>query len=152
MFLEVKVPPLVITVVATGAIWAIARLTPSLAISPSNRVTVVLAIAAVGLATAVAVVLSFRKAQTTVDPTRPEKATSLVQSGVYRFTRNPMYLGLLFILVAWAVLLSSAWALLATAGFVLYMGRFQIASEDRALEKLFDKGYAACKSSVRRWL
>ncbi len=63
-----------------------------------------------------------------------------------------MYLGLLSILIAWAVFLSSAWALLGAAVFVLYMSRFQIVPEERALAKLFGAEYASYKASVRRWL
>lgn len=63
-----------------------------------------------------------------------------------------MYLGLLFILIAWAVFLSSAWALIGPLAFVLYMNRFQIAPEERALSAMFGISYSAYKSRVRRWL
>lgn len=63
-----------------------------------------------------------------------------------------MYVGLLFILIAWAVFLSSAWALLGSLAFVLYMNRFQIAPEERVLSAMFTADYFAYKSSVRRWL
>lgn len=63
-----------------------------------------------------------------------------------------MYLGLLFVLVAWAFFLSSYWALLGPLAFVLYMNRFQIAPEERVLLGMFGPGYAAYKARVRRWL
>ena len=82
----------------------------------------------------------------------PEAASALVRSGIYRTTRNPMYVGLLLILVAWAVLLSSVWTLLGPLVFVLYITRFQIIPEESALSALFGADYAAYQSSVRRWL
>jgi protein-S-isoprenylcysteine O-methyltransferase Ste14 len=116
------------------------------------RLAAAAAIALVGIGFSAAGVLAFRRARTTVNPTTPEKATALVSSGAYRITRNPMYVGLAWVLVAWAVFLSSGWALLGVVAFVLYIGRFQIAPEERALAQLFGSEYAAYRARVRRWL
>ena len=105
----------------------------------------------VGVGLAISGVLTFKRAKTTVNPTTPAAASALVRTGVFRFTRNPMYLGLLLCLVAWAVYLSNALALLIVPLFVLYMNRFQIAPEERALATLFGDAYAAYKREVRRW-
>ena len=105
-----------------------------------------------GLVFSAAGILSFRRARTTVNPTTPEAASFLVVSGIYRITRNPMYVGISLVLVAWAVFLSSAWALLGPAAFILYISRFQIAPEERALSKLFGAEYASYRARVRRWL
>jgi protein-S-isoprenylcysteine O-methyltransferase Ste14 len=83
---------------------------------------------------------------------KPETATALVCGGVYTVTRNPMYLGLLVLLIAWAVYLSSAWALLGPLAFAVYITRFQILPEERALGTLFGAEYAAYRARVRRWL
>ena len=83
---------------------------------------------------------------------KPQTTSSLVCSGIYRVTRNPMYLGLVFVLVAWAVFLSSAWALLGPMAFALYMNRFQIAPEERVLSSMFGASYSDYLSRVRRWL
>ena len=152
MSLEAKIPPPAVAVAAAVIIWGISQLAPRVALPSGIRLGLSLAILVVGVAFSAAGVLSFRRARTTLDPTKPEEASSLVRTGIYRVTRNPMYLGLLFVLVAWAVLLSSAWALLGVAGFVLYMSRFQIAPEERALSGLFESEYATYKASVRRWL
>ena len=152
MSLETKIPPPVVAVAAAAIIWGISRLAPQVALPSGIRLAVSVAIVLVGFAFSAAGVLSFRRARTTVNPTRPEEASSLVSTGIYRITRNPMYLGLLLVLVAWAIFLSSAWALLGAAGFVLYMNHFQIAPEERALSKLFGSQYASYKARVRRWL
>ena len=152
MSLEARVPPPVITVVAGVIMWGISRFAPQVAMPSGIRLGLSIAILVVGIGFSAAGILSFRRARTTLKPTKPERASSLVHTGIYRVTRNPMYLGLLFVLCAWAVFLSSGWALLGAAGFVLYMNRFQIAPEERALSALFGSEYASYKASVRRWL
>ncbi len=152
MALDTKVPPPAVAVASAAIIWGISRFAPRVALPSEIRWAVCLALVVAGVALAVSGVVSFRHARTTVLPTRPEEASSLVSTGIYRFTRNPMYLGLLMILIAWAVFLSSAWALLGAAGFVLYISRFQIAPEERALSKLFGSEYARYQAGVRRWL
>lgn len=132
--------------------WITSRCAPLLQVPTVPRLGAVAAIALVGIGFSAAGVLAFRRVRTTLHPTKPEMASALVSSGVYRITRNPMYVGLSCILVAWAVFLSSAWALLGVVGFVLYIDRFQIAPEERALAKLFGSDYADYQSRVRRWL
>ena len=150
--LELMVPPPAVAAVVALAMWGISLVTPPLYMPAAVRLTASAAFALVGVVFSVAGVVSFRRARTTVNPTKPEAASSLVSSGIYHVTRNPMYVGLSFVLFAWAIFLSSAWALLGLLAFVLYIGRFQIAPEERALSKLFGSGYTAYQAKVRRWL
>jgi len=142
----------VVALLAAGAMWGTSRLAPSVELPQSLRMAAAIASALAGVGLSIAGVVSFRFAKTTVNPMKPEKTSALVCSGVYRLTRNPMYLGLALVLVAWAVFLSSAWALLGPLAFVLYMNRFQIAPEERALASMFGVPYAAYRSRVRRWM
>jgi protein-S-isoprenylcysteine O-methyltransferase Ste14 len=96
--------------------------------------------------------LSFWKVHTTVNPMKPSSTSSLVTSGIYHFTRNPMYLGLLFILIGWALYLANVLAFLFLPAFILYMNRFQIEPEERALTALFGQEFFEYASRVRRWL
>jgi protein-S-isoprenylcysteine O-methyltransferase Ste14 len=150
--LEATIPPPALAAAIAGAMWATSRLAPLLQIPGALRLGTAAAVLLVGIGFSVGGVLAFRRARTTLNPTKPEQASSLVRSGVYRVTRNPMYVGLLCVLVAWAVFLSSAWALLGPLIFVLYIGRFQIAPEERALAKLFGSEFADYQAKVRRWL
>lgn len=106
----------------------------------------------VGFLVALAGVLAFRRAKTTVNPLTPEATTAMVTSGIYRFTRNPMYLGFLFVLAGWAMYLSNLLAFAFLPLFALYMNRFQIVPEERALCAKFPDAFTAYKRSVRRWL
>ena len=150
-YLELKIPPPVVAMSVAIAMWGVARATPSWDVPALVR-WVAVAIAAIGIAFSVSAVIAFRRAKTTINPTTPEAASSLVSWGVYRATRNPMYVGLLLVLVAWAVFLRSGWALLGPPVFVAYTHRFQITPEERALSALFGAEYSAYRARVRRWL
>jgi protein-S-isoprenylcysteine O-methyltransferase Ste14 len=150
--LETKVPPPLVAAVLALAMWGVSGLPPLLHLPESLRVSVAAAVFLVGIGFSAAGVLAFRRARTTINPTKPEHASALVRSGIYRITRNPMYVGVLCVLVAWAVFLFSVWSLLGPVVFVLYIQRFQIAPEERALGKLFGSDYANYQAKVRRWL
>ena len=87
-----------------------------------------------------------------MNPTKPEASSAVVSDGIYRFSRNPMYLSLLTGLAGWALFLENAAALLVLPMFVAYMNRFQIKPEERALLEKFGSSYAEYMRSVRRWL
>ena len=151
-FLEHKIPPPLVGVLCAGAMWYLASLTPLLDIPKAALVVVAVGLGACGLFVMLAGVVSFRRAKTTVNPLKPEAATALVTSGIYRYTRNPMYLGMLALLVGWAVYLSSPVAPLGVAAFWLYIDRFQIRPEERALAALFGGAFSEYASRVRRWI
>ena len=132
--------------------WLAAWTTPVLQFEMPARRTIAVCVVVTGVAVAIAGVASFRRARTTVNPLKPESTSSLVVSGVYRVSRNPMYLGMLLALLAWAVLLSNVLAFMVVPAFVLYMNRFQISPEEIVLAKLFGEEYATYRSRVRRWI
>lgn len=152
--LELKVPPVAVMLCVVAGMWGIAWLVPRLAYYLSPEVSRGLAIffAGVGVALALAGVWSFRQANTTVNPTTPDASSSVVTTGVYRLTRNPMYVGLLFLLVSWALYLSHTLAWLGIPAFILYMNRFQIGPEERSLSAKFGEEYTHFQQKVRRWL
>jgi protein-S-isoprenylcysteine O-methyltransferase Ste14 len=150
-WLEAKVPPPVVATAVSVAMWSASSFAPALRLPGGNLVwALVLALAGAGFS-ALGIV-KFRRAGTTLSPVQPQAASSLVCTGIYRATRNPMYVGLLLVLLAWAIFLGSAWALLGPVCFLLYINYFQIAPEERALESLFGEAYLAYKARVRRWL
>ncbi len=151
-WLESRIPPLALVVITGGLMWGISRLAGSVAMPDGIRLGVSAVILAVGVFFCVAGVVSFRRARTTVDPRTPEAATALVDSGIYRFSRNPMYVGFAAILLSWGVFLASPWSLLGVPGFILYLNCFQITPEERALQGIFGDAYTAYRSRVRRWL
>lgn len=146
--LEHRIPPPLVTLVIAAAMW----LAPGAGAATGIRAVAGAAVALAGLLSAASGLLAFRKASTTVDPRRPGDAAAVVTGGAYRFTRNPMYLGLTCLLLGWAIYLGSNWLLLGPAAFMLFITRFQIIPEERALLAKFGPGYAAYTKRVRRWL
>lgn len=150
--LENRIPPPLVAALFGLAMWVLSLVAPGVGLDPLLRWTLSLLALLLGVLVSVMGVISFQRARTTVNPLRPETATKLVSSGIYRFTRNPMYLGVAFLLVSLAVWLAFPWSLLGVLGFVLYMNRFQIVPEERALASLFGAEFEDYRQKVRRWL
>jgi protein-S-isoprenylcysteine O-methyltransferase Ste14 len=132
--------------------WTVANIPPVFQLPNSARVPVAAVLIAIGAAIGIGGVMSFRRANTTVNPLKPETTAALVSTGVYSFTRNPMYLGMLLVLLAWALYLSSIWSFVGPVLFVSYITRFQIVPEERVLARLFGPPFAEYKKRVRRWI
>ena len=150
--LEHKIPPPLAATACALLMWGIAQYSPILALAAPLRWGVALLVLLTGAAFCVAGVWSFRQAHTTVNPLKPDTASSLVRTGVYRYSRNPMYVGFALLLLAWACYLAAPWALLGVLAFVLYIQRFQIAPEERALAQIFGDEFQRYRAQVRRWL
>ena len=89
---------------------------------------------------------------TTIHPRNPDKTEVLVTSGVYRFTRNPMYLGLMLLLSAYYLLQPTPFSPFGLLGVLWYLTRFQIVPEERVLAEKFGDLYLQYKQTVRRWI
>lgn len=150
MNLELKIPPPIVLFVVGCGMWAVAKVGPLVSVPAGAVVGVFLMIA--GLALNITGVMTVRKAKTTFNPLRPDTTTALVSTGVFGISRNPMYLAMLIVLLGWAIYLSSPVALVGPVVFVLYINRFQIVPEERALSSLFGASFAEYKSKVRRWV
>lgn len=151
-WLEHRIPPPLVGALIALAMWFAATLGPALGLTDIVRYAAATLLVVVALGFDVAGLLAFRASKTTVNPLAPEKASALVTGGVYRITRNPMYVGMVFFLFAWAVYLSALLPLLGPILFVLYITRFQILPEERVLQRLFGEVYTQYMGRVRRWL
>ena len=150
--LELKVPPPAVALLVAIAMWLAAYGSGAPAFALPGRRAITIALAVLGIAISVAGVVSFRRARTTVNPTRPDAASSLVVTGIYRLTRNPMYLGLLLVLAGWAIYLSNAVTFVGPLLFLLYINRFQIVPEERALAARFGLAFDDYRRRTRRWI
>jgi len=151
-WLELKIPPLLVWFAFAGAMLGMARFAPGLSFTLSAAPAIALALAALGGVVALAGIFAFRNNRTTVNPLSPSTASVVVTTGVYRISRNPMYLGFLMALAGWAVHLSNVGAILLLPAFVAYLTRYQIKPEERALLAKFGSEYSQYMSRVRRWL
>lgn len=151
-FLELKVIPVVQEIIALTLMYFLAKITPSLFIAIAFNLKIMVGLLFIGFIIGVVSVYQFKRITTTVNPTTPEKASILVDGGIFSFSRNPMYLALLIALLAAFFYLQNLSGLVVIFAFVYYMTRFQIMPEERALEKVFGKKYLAYQKRVRRWL
>lgn len=148
-----RIPPPLVAILLGLLIWLAASSLPgTLDLAVEWRIGLSLVVLFAGAAICLAGLISFRRAHTTVNPLKPKTASALVRSGVYRYTRNPMYLGFATALTAWSIYLAWPPGLLGVLGFVVYMNRFQIGPEERALGGLFGADFTQYCSQVRRWL
>jgi protein-S-isoprenylcysteine O-methyltransferase Ste14 len=150
--LELKLSPVMTAIGLAALMWLLARHTPGFSLAPELRMTALIVLLGAGAAIGFAGIWSFRRARTTVNPWRPHASSALVVSGVYRRTRNPMYLGLLLGLAGWGLYLANPYCVLLAFAFVPYMNRFQIHPEERALEQTYGTDFNDYCRQVRRWL
>lgn len=150
--LALKIPPVVVVLALAGLMGAATRFAPDLTVAiPAHRALAGV-VAAAGAAIALVGVAAFRRAKTTVNPLAPAAVSALVVTGIYRRTRNPMYLGMLLLLLGVALWSANALSFLVAAGFVPLMNRLQIGPEEEILAARFGAEFAAYRSRVRRWL
>jgi protein-S-isoprenylcysteine O-methyltransferase Ste14 len=149
--LELKVPPVILVLVTASLMWTLAAVVPSLGFTLFSSSLVALVLAVIGVAFALLGVWEFRTAGTTVDPRVPDQSVSLVVRGVYRVSRNPMYVGFFLVLFALGIFLSNLASLVLLPAFVIYMNRFQIVPEERHMREKFGETYRQYEAEVRRW-
>lgn len=150
--MKLRIPPLLQAAICALISWALAVLVAQASIPLGWLSFVAIGLLVIGLAILLAAVLDFSRSETTVNPLEPEKAESLVVSGLFRFTRNPMYLGMALILFAWALYLANALAIIGPVLFIASITVLQIKPEEEALGKIFGQDYAEYRKRVRRWL
>jgi protein-S-isoprenylcysteine O-methyltransferase Ste14 len=151
-FLENRIPPPLVALVIGLAMWGVSRWQSALPLEPHLRLALTALAGLIAVSFAVAGFVAFHRAHTTVDPIHVDQASALVTNGVYRITRNPMYVGLTLLLIAWAIWLAVPWAFAGPVALALFTQRFQILPEERAMEAKFGAEYLAYKQRVRRWL
>ncbi|MDU0355405.1 isoprenylcysteine carboxylmethyltransferase family protein [Paraglaciecola aquimarina] len=149
--LKLKVPPVAVFVVLVSLVFLLKH-TGIAFIVPMNDHFTPTVLIAVGCVFGILGVWEFRKQNTTVNPHTPNKASSLVTSGIYRVSRNPMYFGLLLILIAVILRLENVLGFIAIPLFILYMNHFQIKPEEQIVESIFNDEYREYKNKVRRWI
>jgi protein-S-isoprenylcysteine O-methyltransferase Ste14 len=150
--LEARVPPPILAALFAVAMWQAARVLTPAPVPFQWRYVLAGVFGAFGVTVAALGILAFRRAKTTINPANPEEASTVVTSGIYRFTRNPMYVGLAAALITLAVWLSVPWLLLGPVAFIFFITRFQIIPEERVLSSKFGPEYDQYRRRVPRWL
>lgn len=152
MNLDLKIPPMALMIVGIVLMKLLAEYYPVYHVGFADYKMLAALILLCGVVVTVSGVRAFKKSQTTMNPLSPGKATRLVISGIYSYSRNPMYLGFLLVLISATVYLASLSSIVVILLFITYMNKFQITPEEKALTKLFGETYQAYTKKVRRWL
>ena len=148
--MSTKIPPPIVTLIFGLIIFFSKSLFPICNFDNSNYVSLIFLI--FGFIILITAVKSFKKHQTTINPLNPDQASTLVNSGIFSFTRNPMYLGMLFILLSISFKFNILGGIITCFLFKIYITRFQIVPEEEAMEKIFKKDFIEYKKKVRRWI
>lgn len=151
-FLQHKIPPPLVAVICAFFSWFLASGTEPNSVSFALKIVLSMLLVCVGAFIGISGFITFKKAKTTVSPLTPNKASSLVVKGVFKYTRNPMYLCLVLVLMGFSVYLEDLIALVGVGVFIVYMNEFQIKPEEKALTKLFGEEYLEYMARVRRWI
>ena len=150
--LDLKIPPPIVAILCALGIVYLPDLFGLQAFEIPLQGWVAGVVIAFGLSFDLMGLLEFRKHATTISPLSPNKSALVVSSGIYRITRNPMYLGMAIVLVGVTIAFGSAIGLLMVLVFVLYITRFQIKPEERILEAKFGEAFVDYKAKVKRWI
>ncbi|PSV26803.1 protein-S-isoprenylcysteine methyltransferase [Photobacterium sp. GB-72] len=150
--LEQKIPPLLLTFLFAGFMKLISFITPSFNLNFPFALELCFLFIVLGISFALAGVYSFKKHKTTVNPVSTDNVSTLVNTGIFGYTRNPMYVGMFTTLLGYALLLSNPINLLILIMFILYMNKYQITPEETFLTSTFGNEYVAYKNNVKRWL
>jgi protein-S-isoprenylcysteine O-methyltransferase Ste14 len=150
--LEHRIPPPLLMILTAAAMWAVSRWLPGPLLPQVWHYLGSAVFGVLALIMSLAGFRAFWRARTTINPVRIEEASSLVTTGIYRVTRNPMYVALTALLTGWAFWLSVPWAFAGPLAFALFIQRFQILPEERVLQEKFGGGYRDYRRRVRRWI
>ena len=150
--LELKIPPPLVGIVIAAAMWFAKDLSFGDELPWSVRIITAGLVLCLAGYFGIAGTVAFRRAKTTVNPLKPQNSSALVTSGVYRITRNPMYVSFTLILMAWMVYLASITSVAGPVLYMLYITRFQIKPEERILQGIFGDAFTTYMQQTRRWL
>ncbi|MBO0329576.1 methyltransferase family protein [[Muricauda] lutisoli] len=149
--MKMKVPPAIVMLVFGGLMYVLDKFLPVGEFDFFGKHELAMFLFGLGVVVILISVIQFFARKTTVDPLNPNKTSKLVTNGIYKFTRNPMYLGMLLFLLSFGLKLGNAFNTLVAAGFVSYMNHFQIKPEEESLMELFGKEYNIYCKLTRRW-
>ena len=150
MHIKTKIPPPLVALTFGFLINYTKDIFPKIEIS--NEIIFGSFMIIIGLFIILSAIILFKKYKTTITPLNPSNATKLIVHGIYKFSRNPMYLGLLLVLSGIGIIQNPIGGLLFVPSFILYLNRFQIIPEESAMFDLFKDDFLKYKENVRRWI
>jgi len=148
--LKNKIPPPIVTLVFAALIYFSSEWSPSIVFLGQNLISLFLMM--LGFLVLLIAISAFIKLKTTINPLKPEAATSLITTGIFKLSRNPMYLGMLLLIISLWIKTGAVLGFILVAGFIAYLNYFQIFPEEQAMKRLLSDKYKTYCQQVRRWL
>ena len=145
-----KIPPPILVLILVISNYFSSKKIDVIYIPNQNLVSIIIFLT--GVLILIIPVSKFIKSKTTIDPIKFKKVNKLVTSGIYKYSRNPMYLGLLIIVISSSILYLSIYSITTPLFFYWWINRFQIKREEIFLTEKFDKKYLSYKTKTRRWI
>lgn len=136
-FLELKILPVILAISFLLFMWVLSRYSPKIGFEYTTRLVIFVFIGVVSALISLSGAMHFRAAKTTVDPRNPKKSEILVTNGIYRYTRNPMYVGFSFFLIGFSIFLNSVYSAILVPIFIAHLTLFQIIREEKNLTTNF---------------
>jgi len=149
--MKLNIPPVFVALLFAVSMYLLDRFLPVGDFDFFGREILVYILCGFAVLISLVAVFQFHRSKTTTNPMNPSKASQLVVNGIYTYTRNPMYLAMLLVLIAFGLRLGNAFNSITAAGFVYFMNHFQIKKEEQALKELFGQEYRLYCKAVRRW-
>lgn len=150
--MKIKIPPPVQTAIAMLGMYALDYAMTADTTRINVNILFIVALCLLAGVFLVSALINFRKLKTTINPLQPERATTLAVNGIYKYSRNPMYVGLALLLFSWLLWLGNPYNLILFFAFIIVMNHIQIKPEEEALKVLFGESFNEYCKSVRRWL
>ena len=150
MNLDKRVPPTIVTLIFAAIIYLSAEYFYQFYFF--YQIIVSFIVALIGICILSVAIVQFKQFKTTVNPLKPESASVLVTSGIYKFSRNPMYLGMLLLIIGLWINTGAILGFIILPSYVAYLSYFQILPEERAMKAVFSGDYEVYCQQVRRWL
>ena len=146
----IKIPPPILVLILTSLVYFSSTKLESIYLPYRQKVSVLILI--IGIVVIISPVFDFIKSKTTVNPIKFQNVNRLVTTGIYRYSRNPMYLGMILIIISTTVYYLNFLSVFSPLIFYIWINKFQISREEIFLEGKFGNEYLKYKSKTRRWI
>lgn len=150
--MKLKIPPVIVFFIGIAMVFGGHHFFTEWSYQFANQTLLSRIFLAAGVLIAFSGIIKFRMKGTTSNPLHPEKASALVSSGIYRYTRNPMYLGMALVMIGGIIRVGNPVGISGVLFFVWYITQFQIKPEEQALEEIFKEEFQSYCKRVRRWI
>ena len=145
-----KIPPPLLVLILVIANYFLSKKIDLIHLPNQDLISILILL--IGILILINPIFKFIKSKTTIDPIKFKKVSKLITTGIYKYSRNPMYLGMSLVLAGISIMVNPIGGLALVSVFILYINQFQIEPEEKAMTKLFKNEFSEYKKYVRRWI